>query len=76
MTTTTTLFDRLSPLVLACVTTLILMGGGSPLHAQTVVVMVNGQPITNYDVEQRTKLDFLSTHKPAPRQQVIEELID
>ncbi len=76
MTTTTTLFDRLSPLVLACVMTLILMAGGSPLHAQTVAVMVNGEPITNYDIEQRTKLDFLSTHKPVPRQQVIEELID
>ncbi len=52
------------------------MGCGSPLHAQTVVVMVNGEPITNYDIEQRTKLDFLSTHKPSTRQQVIEELID
>jgi len=26
--------------------------------------MVNGEPITNYDIEQRpTKLNFLSTHK-------------
>jgi peptidyl-prolyl cis-trans isomerase SurA len=42
---------------------LILMGCGSPLHAQTVAVMVNGEPITNYDIEQRGKLIFLSTHK-------------
>jgi peptidyl-prolyl cis-trans isomerase SurA len=38
--------------------------------------MVNGEPITNYDIEQRGKLNTLSTHKPADRQQVIDELID
>jgi peptidyl-prolyl cis-trans isomerase SurA len=38
--------------------------------------MVNGEPITNYDIEQRSKLTFLTTHKPAIRQQVIDELID
>ncbi len=38
--------------------------------------MVNGEPITNFDIEQRTKLDFLSTHKKPTRQEVIEELID
>jgi peptidyl-prolyl cis-trans isomerase SurA len=49
---------------------------GAPSHAQSVVVMVNGDPITNYDVEQRSKLNFLSTHKSQVRQQVIDELID
>jgi peptidyl-prolyl cis-trans isomerase SurA len=38
--------------------------------------MVNGDPITNYDIEQRSKLNFLTTHKQADRQQVINELID
>ena len=38
--------------------------------------MVNGEPITNYDIEQRSKLDFLSTHKQPSRQEVINELID
>jgi peptidyl-prolyl cis-trans isomerase SurA len=38
--------------------------------------MVNGEPITNYDIEQRSKLDFLSTHKKLTRQEVIDELID
>jgi len=52
------------------------MGCGSPLHAQTVAVMVNGEPITNYDIDQRSKLNFLSTHKTPVRQQVIDELID
>ena len=72
---TTTFIDRLSAVILGC-TALILMGCGSPLHAQTVAVMVNGEPITNYDIEQRGKLITLSTHKPTDRQQVIDELID
>jgi peptidyl-prolyl cis-trans isomerase SurA len=75
MTMTTTSPHRLSLLILGCAAAL-LMGCGSPLHAQTVAVMVNGEPITNYDIEQRSKLDFLSTHKPTVRQQVIDELID
>jgi len=44
--------------------------------AQTVVVVVNGDPVTNYDIEQRSKLVQLSTHKAASRQEVIEELIN
>ncbi|WP_291693352.1 SurA N-terminal domain-containing protein [Bradyrhizobium sp.] len=38
--------------------------------------MVNGDPITDFDVEQRTKLDFLSTHKASSRQEVLNELIE
>jgi peptidyl-prolyl cis-trans isomerase SurA len=45
-------------------------------HAQSVVVMVNGDPITNFDVEQRSKLTLLTTHKAPERQQVLNELID
>jgi peptidyl-prolyl cis-trans isomerase SurA len=44
--------------------------------AQHVVLVVNGDVITDYDIEQRMKFDTLSTHKPAVRQEVIEELID
>jgi peptidyl-prolyl cis-trans isomerase SurA len=76
MIMTTPFSPRLSSLILGCAAALILMGCGSPLHAQTVAVMVNGEPITNYDIEQRSKLTLLSTHKPADRQQVINELID
>ena len=75
MTMTTTFFRRLSAVILGCAATLALMGCGSSVHAQ-VAVMVNGEPITNYDIEQRGKLNTLSTHKPADRQQVIDELID
>src|ERR1700692_4447225 len=76
MTMTTTFSHRLSPLILGCVAVLILMGCASPSHAQAGAVMVNGEPITNYDIEQRSKLNFLTTHKPADRKQVISELID
>jgi peptidyl-prolyl cis-trans isomerase SurA len=76
MIMTATFSNRLSPLILGCAAALLLIGCGSPLHAQTVAVMVNGEPITNYDIDQRSKLTFLTTHKPADRQQVINELID
>ncbi len=76
MTMTTTLSHRLSSLIFGCVAGLVLMVCASPSRAQTVTVMVNGDPITAYDIEQRSKLNFLTTHKPADRQQVINELID
>jgi peptidyl-prolyl cis-trans isomerase SurA len=44
--------------------------------AQQVVLIVNGEVITDYDIAQRSKFDMLSTHKTPPRQEVIEELID
>ncbi len=74
--TSPTPFHRLRSLVLGCATALVLMAGGSPLQAQSVAVMVNGEPITNYDIEQRSKLNFLTTRKQAPRQDTINELID
>jgi peptidyl-prolyl cis-trans isomerase SurA len=43
--------------------------------AQTVV-LVNGDPVTQFDIEQRAKLIQLSSHKTAPRDQVVEELIN
>ena len=74
--TTPTRAHWLSSLLLGGAAALILLGCGSPAQAQTVAVMVNGEPITNYDIEQRMKLVFLTTHKPAVRQDVINELID
>ena len=76
--TTTMLSYRFSALVVATLLALpaALLGSGTAALAQTVVVMVNGEPITNYDIEQRTKLNFLTTHKQAPRQEIINELID
>ncbi len=73
---TTTFPYRHSILLLVCATSLILIGGVPASHAQTVVCMVNGEPITEYDIEQRSKLDFISTHKQPARQDVINELTD
>ena len=61
-------------------TAAVLMLGLSALatvaRAQQVVVIVNGEPITALDIEQRAKLDQLSTHKVATRQEVLDELIN
>jgi peptidyl-prolyl cis-trans isomerase SurA len=74
LTMTTSSLPRLSRLIIAAAA-LLLMVGGSQLHAQTVAVMVNGEPITHYDIDQRSKLNAIS-HKASTRQQVIDELID
>ena len=61
-------------------TAAVLMLGLSALatvaRAQQVVVIVNGEPITALDIEQRAKLNQLSTHKVATRQEVLDELIN
>ena len=49
---------------------------GSTARAQQVVVIVNGEPITALDIEQRSKLAQLSTHKAPARQEVLDELIN
>jgi peptidyl-prolyl cis-trans isomerase SurA len=48
----------------------------STARAQQVVLIVNGDVITAYDVEQRMKFVQLSTRKPGVRNEVIDELID
>jgi peptidyl-prolyl cis-trans isomerase SurA len=45
-------------------------------RAQTVVVFVNGEPITALDVDQRIKLIEVSTKKVPSRQEALDELID
>lgn len=45
-------------------------------EAQQIIVIVNGEPITALDIEQRSKLIQLSTHKAPARQEVIDELIN
>src|SRR6266851_1531103 len=77
MTTSKLRHPRLRSLISGGATALaVLTCAGSPLQAQSVAVMVNGDPITNYDIEQRTKLNFLTTHKQMPRDEVVNELID
>ena len=41
-------------------------------RAQQIVVIVNGEPITALDIEQRSKLIQLSTHKAPARQEVLD----
>src|SRR6202171_4495759 len=77
MTTSKLRPHRLRSLIAGGATPLaVLACGGAPLHAQSVAVMVTGDPITSYDIEQRTKLNFLTTHKQMPRDEVVNELID
>jgi len=47
-------------------------------QAQNVAAFVNGEPITQLDIDQRSKLLEVSspTHKAPPRQEVLDELID
>jgi peptidyl-prolyl cis-trans isomerase SurA len=73
---TTAFSSRFLALARFCVAGCVLAVCGPSAQAQTVCVMVNGEPITGYDIDQRSKLDFLSTHKPANRQDVLNELID
>ena len=77
MIMTTTFWSRIRLLLAGCVAGCILaaMTAGEA-HAQTVAVMVNGEPITDLDIEARMKFDFLSTHKQPIRQEAINELID
>ncbi|HLX14530.1 MAG TPA: SurA N-terminal domain-containing protein [Bradyrhizobium sp.] len=72
---TTTLFSRLSALILGCGAALIATATWSPADAE-VACMVNGEPITNFDIEQRSKLLLLSLKKMPERQTVLDELID
>lgn len=50
---------------------------GCTAQAQNAVVVVNGDPITNFDIDQRAKLMQLSNGgKAASRQEAMEELIN
>jgi peptidyl-prolyl cis-trans isomerase SurA len=44
--------------------------------AQQVVTIVNGDPVTAYDVEQRIKLTQMTAHRSQTRQEALQELID
>jgi peptidyl-prolyl cis-trans isomerase SurA len=77
MTTIKPALFHIRSLIAGCAVALaVLAGSASPLRAQSVAVLVNGEPITNYDIEQRSKLIFLTSHKQLPRQEVIDQLID
>jgi peptidyl-prolyl cis-trans isomerase SurA len=64
------------PLCLVGAVLVIVTAGFTRPAAAQVVVIVNGDPITAYDVEQRTKFNQLATRKTPSRKDVIDELID
>lgn len=76
--TTANLPSRRYSLLLSSLFALVLLlGSGARLHAQSIAVMVNGEPITSFDIEQRAKLNALTGGGKAPdRQAIINELID
>ncbi|HXX06872.1 MAG TPA: SurA N-terminal domain-containing protein [Pseudolabrys sp.] len=56
---------------------ILLLALAVPSMAQAqVVVIANGSPITEFDIQQRMKLVANSAQKPPTRQEVINELID
>jgi peptidyl-prolyl cis-trans isomerase SurA len=63
-------------IIIATACVIAAMAAPSRALAQHVVLVVNGEVITDYDIEQRTKFNTLTTHKTPARQEVIEELID
>src|SRR3977135_4406554 len=72
------MFDRsmtCRPLLAAAMMAIAVPMLATAAHAQQVVVIVNGEPITALDIEQRSKLSQLSTHKVPARQEIIDELI-
>jgi peptidyl-prolyl cis-trans isomerase SurA len=77
MTTASSLPTRRYSLLLSSLLAMaLLLGGGARLHAQSIAVMVNGEPITNLDVEQRIKLNTLTGAKNPDRQAILNDLID
>ena len=63
-------------IVATAIATVMVMAGTLNAPAQTLVAVVNGEPITALDVESRMKFIQLSTQKQAARPDVINELID
>jgi peptidyl-prolyl cis-trans isomerase SurA len=55
---------------------LLALGGGAPASAQQILVMVQGRPITNFDVAQRIKLAQLTERQTLTQKQALQELID
>lgn len=68
---------RLAPAILFAFSLLLaLLGTGLTAHAQQIVVMVNGEPITAYDVSQRQRLLQLIDKKNISSKEALQEVID
>lgn len=71
-----TLFLRCSRMALLGAALLAASSSGSSLMAQSVAAMVNGEAVTNFDIDQRMKLVQLTTQKSITRAQALDELIN
>jgi peptidyl-prolyl cis-trans isomerase SurA len=76
LTMTSTFPLRFIKLGLLVAAIMIASSQGSTVVAQSVAAIVNGEPITNLDIEQRIKLTTLTTHKTPSRQEALDELIN
>jgi len=76
LTMITTFFLRYARTASLAAAVLIVSGFGSSVMAQSVAAMVNGEAITNFDIEQRIKLTTLTTRKTPSRQEALEDLIN
>ncbi|QRG08889.1 peptidylprolyl isomerase [Xanthobacter dioxanivorans] len=52
------------------------LGAGAPARAQQILVIVNGDPITSYDVTQRQRLFEVSERKTINPKQALDDLIE
>jgi peptidyl-prolyl cis-trans isomerase SurA len=75
MPITSATLSCLHRLLLAAALTVMAAGAPLPALAQHVVVLVNGEPVTALDIEQRGKFYQLS-HKTMTRQELLDELIN
>ena len=76
LTMTATLLFRTTRAALLASAFLLASASGSSLMAQSIAAMVNGEAITNSDIDQRMKLVQLTTQKGISRQQALDELIN
>ncbi len=71
-----TFFLRHARTALFAATVLVVSGLTSGAMAQSVAAMVNGEAITQFDIDQRIKLTTLTTRKTPSRQEALEDLIN
>jgi peptidyl-prolyl cis-trans isomerase SurA len=68
--------ERWAGLATAALVTAVLIVSAAVARAQEVIVLVDGEPITQLDLLQRIKLLQMSGPKPPPRQEVLDSMID
>jgi peptidyl-prolyl cis-trans isomerase SurA len=69
-------FARFVPVAAAAGFVAAALAAPAPAHAQSIVAVVNGMPITTIDLKERRAFIQLSQHKSETTRQVTDELID